>query len=273
MFFSSQQQLKFIMTALVASLAFAPAAFAQGPTKAPAPKPAAPAAAPAPGAQAPSDDKIDVSDLENKYWAAKDTDFNVVQNRVYSKAHRFGLSGMYGSMVNDPWSEGQAYGGSLAYYFSDRYCIAAEYTMVDSKDNKAVKQLGGIQGAYPNNNKVKGYYGASFVWVPFYAKMSFLASTIIYFDMSFALGGGMQDYQQQRDDGNITKSTPALAFDITQHFFLSKYLAIRVDLKNRWYRDETAWYRTSSAVAAGSRTVSTDTDNTTLLMVGLTLLY
>lgn len=219
------------------------------------------------------DDKVDVSDLENKYWAAKDTDYTVVQNRIYNKARRFALSGMYGTMVNDPWSSGAAYGASLGYYFTDRYGFQLDYSYINSQDNKAVGQLANIQGAYPNNNKMKGYYGASVIWVPFYAKMSLLGSTIIYFDMSFALGGGIQQYQQQRDDGNVMQSTPAVSFDVTQHFFVNKYLAFRLDLKNRWYSDQTVWYRTTSAVAAGTRNVSTDTDNTTILMVGLTLLY
>lgn len=218
-------------------------------------------------------DKIDVSDLENKYWATKDTDFNVVQNRLYSKTRRFGISGFYGMMVNDPWSEGGMYGGSLSYFFSDRYGVQVTYNMIDSKDNKAVKQLAGIQGAYPNNNKPKGYYGASFLWVPFYAKMSLLGSSIIYFDMSFALGGGMQEYQQQRDDANVTKSAPAVSFEISQHFYLNKNFALRVDLENRWYSSETAWYRASSAATAGTRTVGSNTDNTTLLKLGLTFLY
>ncbi|MEO0335372.1 MAG: hypothetical protein AAF202_03205, partial [Pseudomonadota bacterium] len=37
-------------------------------------------------------DRVDISDLENKYWAPKDTDFKVVQNRLYTKEKRFSLS-------------------------------------------------------------------------------------------------------------------------------------------------------------------------------------
>lgn len=256
---------------------------AQRPAARPAQRPSAPPTAAAPrGApenvqrEAPQDqtaaDKIDVTDLENKYWAAKDTDFSVVQNRLYSKARRFSLSGMYGTLVNDPWNEGAAYGGSLAYYFNERWGIETSYSQLESRDNKGTQKLA-QQGGLPNYNKMKTFYGGSLVWVPLYAKMSLLNWTIIYFDMSFALGGGVQEYQQQRDDGAATKTTPAVTFDVTQTFFLSKYIAFRLDLKNRWYREETAWYRSSSAATAGTRTVSTDTNNTTLLMLGLTLLY
>ena len=39
-----------------------------------------------------TEEKVDISDLEQKYWAPKDVEFNVVQNRLYSKAGRFGIT-------------------------------------------------------------------------------------------------------------------------------------------------------------------------------------
>jgi hypothetical protein len=44
------------------------------------------AQAPQAGSPSGASEKVDVTDLEKKYWASKDTDFSVVQNRVYSKA-------------------------------------------------------------------------------------------------------------------------------------------------------------------------------------------
>jgi hypothetical protein len=38
------------------------------------------------------DKKVDISDLENRYWTAKDTEFSVVQNRLYTKAKRFSVT-------------------------------------------------------------------------------------------------------------------------------------------------------------------------------------
>src|SRR5690349_4425346 len=64
-------------------------------------KPGAPAA---PGTAAKPDDKsdkLDISDLEQKYWAPKDTDFSVVQNRTYTKAGKLGVSLMTGPIIND----------------------------------------------------------------------------------------------------------------------------------------------------------------------------
>jgi uncharacterized lipoprotein NlpE involved in copper resistance len=42
------------------------------------------------------DDKVDVKDLEERYWTAKDTEFKVVQNRLYTKEKKFSLTPMAG---------------------------------------------------------------------------------------------------------------------------------------------------------------------------------
>ena len=101
---------KMLLTTFVATGVFACLTFlAAERANAQAPKADAPAGA---------SDKVDVTDLEKKYWASKDTDFSVVQNRVYSKANRFALTAQYGFLINDQWSDGPKFAGSLGYYFS-----------------------------------------------------------------------------------------------------------------------------------------------------------
>lgn len=227
----------------------------------------APQAAPAPS----SADRIDVSDLEKKYWAAKDTDFNVVQNRLYSKAGRLSFSGFYGTLVNDPWSTGPTFGGTVAYYFSERYGIEAEYSLTNSDDNQAAQRLK-QQGGYPDHNQLRDYYGLNFEWVPFYAKMSVLNSFIMYFDMGFSLGGGMQTYTQKRDIGDQNVATPALEFNVTQHYFMSKNFGLRVDLKNRWYQEDVQYYKATTRMSLGNSS-GTSTSNSTYLLIGMTVFF
>ena len=245
--------------------------FAQGSKAAPAP--AVPAAS-APSTQTSggtgNGDKLDVSDLEKKYWAAKDSDFNVVQNRLFTKAHRFSLTGNYGTMINDPWSDGPTYGANLGYYFSERWGVELAYSNTDSKDNKAADRLKS-QNGYPNNNKMKQFYGAQVDWIPFYAKMSFLNSSIIYFDMGASIGAGITQYEQQLVEGNATQTAPTLTLDISQHFYLNKYMAIRLDYKNRFYQEDIVWFK--SRGVGTSRSDSSDLNKTSILMMGLTLYY
>lgn len=248
----------------VALLGASNEAFAQGARR------VAQSAPPAQSAPQGSSDKLDVSDLERKYWAAKDTDFSVVQNRLFSKANRFSLGVGYGTQLNDSWSEGPTYSATANYYFSERYGIELTYTSTDSKDNDATQRLRANQGGMPNHNKLKGFSGVAFNWVPFYAKMSLLNSTIIYFDMAISPGIGVTTYEQQMIEGSEKKTAPTLTLDVTQQFFLNKWFAIRVDLKNRWYREDVNSYRPQNGV---DRKVSTDLTYTSILMGGVTFFF
>ncbi len=213
-----------------------------------------------------TNDKVDVTDLEKKYWASKDTDFSVVQNRLYSKAGRFALTAQYGFLINDQWSDGPTFSGSLGYYFSERLGVEGHYQVTSSVDNKALSNLKSQAGT-ANHGKIKGYQGLSLNWVPFYAKMSILNSSIMYFDMAISPGIGVTTYDQQREDGNITKTSPTVAVDITQSFFFSKYAAFRVDYKNRWFQEEVVRFRIPSS------SVNTETAQTSILTFGFTLYY
>lgn len=241
-------------------LALATPAFAQGPSRASTPaKPTA--------QQQGQGDKMDVSDLEKKYWAAKDTDFNVVQNRLFSKANRLAVTLNYGMFTNDPFSTGPTYGVGLNYFFSERYGVELAYSQTDSKDNDSTQYIKTNQGSSPDHNKMKGYYGVGFNWVPFYAKMSFLNSSILYFDMSFTPGIGVMQYQQQRAEGNADMTAPAVSLAVTQHFFLTKWLALRLDYKNFWSNQDVVSYKTTN------RSSTTKLQNDSLLMGGFTFYF
>ena len=210
-------------------------------------------------------DKVDVTDLEKKYWASKDTDFSVVQNRIYTKANRFALSLQYGTLVNDPWSDGPTMSGNLAYYFSERFGIEGHYEKTNSVDNKALTNLKS-QAGVANHGKIMGYQGISANWVPFYAKMSVLNGSIIYFDMAISPGIGVTNYDQQLRSGNQSKSAPTVSLDITQSFFFSKYAAFRLDYKNRWFQEQILSYNTGASQ-------STETSQTSMLLFGFTFFY
>lgn len=212
-----------------------------------------------------SNDKVDVTDLEKKYWASKDTDFSVVQNRLYTKANRFALSLQYGYLINDQWSDGPTMSGSLAYYFSERFGIEGHYQSTNSVDNKALSNLK-AQAGTANHGKIKAFQGLSANWVPFYAKMSVLNGSIIYFDMALSPVVGVTSYEQQLVAGNQMKTAPTVGIDVTQTFFFSKYAAFRVDYKNRWFQEEILRYNTGVSV-------SKDTSQTSMLLFGFSFYY
>lgn len=196
-----------------------------------------------------SEEKVDISDLEQKYWAPKDVEFNVVQNRVYSKAGRFGITPAIGPLVTDSFSSGTVYGLSANYYFSERYGVEATYSKYSLKDSTVTEGFISSNGTTADFNRQTYFYGASFNWIPIYAKLSLLEKKILYFDMSISPGIGVMGYEQQVSSGSAPQnSSIAFTLDIAQHYFLSKEFALRVDMRNRFYNDSVIKYRTREPV-------------------------
>ncbi len=208
--------------------------------------------------------KVDISDLEEKYWMAKDTEFKVVQNRLYSKANRFNTTLGFGVMINDGFSVGNTAQLSVGYYFTERYGVEMQYTHYLLKDSKMTSNFESEFGATPDYNIFKSYIGASFQWVPIYAKLSLFDKKILYFDFIFSPGLGVLSYEQQTEDGGMTETSPVVNFDIAQQIYIHKNWAIRVELQNR--------YLTSEKVREYNNpdNVSNTSQLSTTLMIGIT---
>lgn len=228
------------------------------------------------GSSAPAntDGKVDISDLENKYWAPKDTDFSVVQNRTFSKDNKFLVTPFWGRVMNDPYSEGNLFGVTGNYFWSERMGVQVQFLKANLEDNNATRDIGtlGGPGAVPDHGKVTGYYGVGYTIVPFYAKMSFWGSRIIYFDMAFTPHIGMTTYDQQRASGDKSKSSLTYGIDITQMFFINKWFAIRADLRNQWRSEEVVKYRTVGSAAEGSK-LRDPFQHDTMFMIGATFYF
>ena len=220
-------------------------------------------------------DKLDIKKLEQKYWAAKDDDFSVVQNRRYVKAERFYLTAEGGIPFNDPYSSGSMLSASVGYFFNERWGLEANYNSANLKDNDAVKQFVDQYGAIPDHNVFKSSYFLSGIWVPFYAKMSVLDKAIIYFDMGVSLGVGAVNYDLKESEGDQSKSAMAAKLGVFQQIFFSEHFAFRVDLNNTWSnQDQMKYYAPGTVVGgttvSGNRDLGSKMVNDTSLMFGFT---
>ncbi len=218
------------------------------------------------------DGKVDISDLENKYWAPKDTDFSVVQNRTFSKDNKFLIAPQWGRLVNDPYSEGNLLGLTANYFWSERMGVQVSWMSADLENNAAVKDLATLAtttGARPDHGKITGYYGVGYNIVPFYAKMSFWGKRIIYFDMAFTPHLGLTEYEQQIEGGNKKKTAFTYGLDVSQYFFFNKYFAIRADLRNQWRSEEIVKYRGATI----GQKVTDKQQHDTLFLIGATFYF
>ncbi len=229
-------------------------------------------------------DKMDLKKLEDKYWSSKDDEYNVIQNRTFSKTGKFYGSLVYGPLMNDPFAKARTFGGMLGYYLNEDFGLEFSYLTYSSAKNDTVTQYENTIGpaaVSPNFNLVKANKSVSLTYTPFYAKMAFMNKAILYFDMGFTLGAGMTDYEQQKvtkDSMSGTKtpshqmaSSPHFEFGVMQQLFLNQYFALRVDVKNTFYTQKIKQYEISNIALESSRTETSKSANDTTISVGLTV--
>ena len=230
-----------------------------------------PAEAPASGS---GSDKLDLKQLEDQYWSAKDTDFNVVQNRTYAKTKKVFVSLAYGPLINDPFSNGRMTSFSGGYYWSERMGAEINYESGSLSDNRSTTEITGL-GGFPNMNKFNKYTSANFLIVPFYAKMSFWDRKILYFDMQFGVGLGQMSYTNvidPSDGGNLSGSAMGYNFDITQQFFFHEHFAVRLDIKNKWSTQK--FYQNNTAgVNAKPTSLGSKAFQDTSILLGVTVFF
>lgn len=211
-------------------------------------------------------DRVDLKKLEEKYWAAKDQDYSVIQNRAYPKDKRFYVTLGYGPLMNDLYSIGRMTGVSFGYYFSERMGVELAYEKGALSDNDGVTKYRNDYGVQVDYNRFTESKNLMFILVPFYAKMSFFDTSILYFDMQFALGVGQADYEIVKKTGNEARSSTSIEFDVTQQIFFHRHAAVRFDIKNKFYNADRKNYN------SGADLGSTKAQDTTILL-GLTLFY
>lgn len=255
----------FTVAFLATAIGFATTANAQSKSKDPAPA--------APSSSGGSD-KLDLKQLEDQYWSAKDTDFTVVQNRTYAKEKKVFVSMAYGPLINDPFSNGRMSAIGAGYYWSERMGAELNYESGSLSDNRSTTEITGL-GGFPNMNRFNNYVSANFLIVPFYAKMSFWDRKILYFDMQFGLGVGRMNYTNvidSSDGGNLTGSAMGYNFDITQQFFFHEHFAIRLDIKNKW-SSQKFYQNNSPGVNAKPTSLGNKGFQDTSILVGATIFF
>lgn len=224
------------------------------------------------GADKSTSDKVDLKKLEDKYWSAKDDEYGVIQNRTFSKAGRlFGAVG-YGTLINDPYAKGKAINAYLGWYFNEDFGLELNYLNYQTKKNDSVEKYESLGAAvYPNYNLLKSTSTVNLVYTPFYAKMAFMNTAVLYFDMGFTIGYGMTQYEQQKLSQNASlqwvqsnemKNAGHFEIGVMQQMFINRYVALRLDLKNTFYNSTVVKYQ--FATDAGRPSEDKNTNDTTL---------
>lgn len=226
-------------------------------------------------------EQVDLKKLEDKYWAAKDDEYGVIQNRTFSKTGKMYASLVYGPLINDPFAKAKANGGMLGYFINEDFGVELSYLSYGSAQNDTVSSYESqFGGAKPDFNLVKSSKALSVTYTPFYAKMAFMNIGIVYFDMGFTLGLGQTDYEIQKvnKDGlgnksqaNEMQTSSNYEIGFVQQLFINRNVAFRLDIKNSYYQQTTKQYEIGIGAPESSRLSGSKSANDTTITIGLTL--
>lgn len=175
--------------------------------------------------------KVDPKPAEIKIQELKDlnqlvpfSEISVVQRKYLPKTQRFQLYAGLSLATNTPWY--QNYGGkvNLGYNFTESLGLELSTLFLTSSARGIVNEI------HDNNNVdadqfiyTKAYYGLHVTWAPIYGKIAFNNSSIINYEMYFAIGGGQSSTNSQE------KNVTTIHIGTGQIFAITKSMAFRWD--------------------------------------------
>ncbi|MEY4615386.1 MAG: hypothetical protein RJB66_346 [Pseudomonadota bacterium] len=225
------------------------------------------------GAAEEASDKLDITNLEQKYWSAKDDDYTVVQNRTFTKNRRFFINFSTGRLINDGFLEGEPNSVALGYFFNEKNGFSIDYSLFKTKDNQVTQKSKEQLGMTPSYNSPVNATSIAYIWSPIYAKVSLLEKRILYLDLSIALRAGLSNYKMMTDLGGEIKQTSFYGVDVSQLWFLNKRFAFRFDIRNNWSSQEQLKYHIAANADESTRPIGATRLQDTTWLFGLNIFF
>ena len=188
---------------------------------------------------------LDASEIRGK---AKQNPVAVLQNRYFLKSFRPEVGIAFGSFLNEAYTDTTVSGVRASMFMNE--WIGFEFqnlstTVEDSDDRKALNTLkyekigteGEIVSPDPEVNPIYGVQDYSLIVAPFYGKLNLMNQMILYSDLYFTAGMARVDTEQ----GMKSSAT----FGVGQRFYFLKSLSVRVDFKDRIFKEQRAGEETT----------------------------
>src|SRR5512133_561612 len=113
-----------------------------------------------------------------------------VQRKGFLKRHRFELEPVFAATVNDAFYEKFGYGARVAYNLHDSFALSARYQRYTKYRSDNVREGKLAYQSQLVAADIEEQYMLDGIWAPIYGKASFLAKSIVHFDLSLAAGFG-----------------------------------------------------------------------------------
>lgn len=209
-------------------------------------------------------EEVDISDVQNQYWKSHDKQFEVIQNKLYTKAGRFEITPMFGIYQRVDFQDTKTLGGTVAYHFSE--IIGAEimaHKMYNS-DSSVVTRFKETRGATVAFNEEKYFMGATMLFTPIYGKFSLFGKKISHFDLYLSPGLGVTKT-------NDLRFTTCLG--VGQKFWVSPHFNVRIEYRWNRYNDKIYTSEGATAVRNGGPGYFEQITNDQNLMFGISYLF
>ncbi len=172
--------------------------------------------------------RVNVEKLKKQYWREEE-EYDVVQNRIYSKANKIHLVVMGGIVDSDPFLDVKAAGGILGYNFNEYVSGNILVWKSFSNSSEALKIFEAEQRASANTNPPSLYYGGEAGFSLIYGKLSLLGRAILYYDLHLLAGLG----QTKTETGTYFTQNVGIG----QQIYLSRRMALRLDYRLMHYTE------------------------------------
>lgn len=208
--------------------------------------------------------EVDISDIQNQYWKAHDKEFEVIQNKQYTKAGRIELAPMFGIYQRIDFQDAKTLGLSAAYHFSETWGVEAMGYKMFTSDAHVLQRFKENTGSTIDYNKERYYLGVGPVFTPIYAKFSLLGKKISHFDMYVTPNLGATRTNELRFTYGIA---------VGQKFWITPKWNFRVEYRWMQYSDKVNASSGSYATKNGGPGYFTDTVTDQNLMFGISYLF
>ncbi len=171
-----------------------------------------------------------------------------VTGRLFGKQGRFELVPAVGMSLNDPFYDHIVVSAAGNFHVLESMFIGASADFYVSPSS-TITVAGGGNPEPPEYNRPVYAARLEVGWAPIYGKLSLLAETVLHFDTYIALGGGVVG---QSEGGAVFGASVAIG----QHYFLSEWMALRLDIRDQIFSMARAPTVTEDAKIQNLLTVS-----------------
>ena len=214
--------------------------------------------------------KLEIEDLEKQYWAPKEAELGVIQNKTFLKTKRYFVGFSTGNMINDTYTVGSISTLMGGYYFDENFGFQVSYDRAAVRNSDTTQSFVDGFGTIPNYNKHQNAISFGGIWTPFYGKMSVMEKKIVYFDLSLTGALGRTQFESQTSSGGRLESTTHFELKITENFFITKDFAVRFDITNQWSTQERIKYHIPYNADESLRSLGSEGTQNTFMQLGLT---